>query len=604
MNNRRSRVYTAPVPKMPPGLLKLMEGLSEDVLRNKPSDIYEFCADHVQKLLQIRDDDRQRKKPTSLEQKIAKAQNIIRERAKQRRKCYEKNYQTFLEDNETRPAPDVVNDDTEDASVAKREMVQDNLPAYTSRREEITRELFDNNITYPNIVSGECRERQLENSNSKNNTFNENECTSDVSGNQLIKGAVVVSPTVIENANVLDEEFCSTDVKIHHNLTSPDYSASSGTIENIELEPKIPKEFPLSPDDAGSAREDNFEGVNFSEEAEKIRVCDEEDAASNVLGAHHQMDLETAAITIQKVFRTFLFKSKTTSLDDATNVDINLFIKENDLENNINMTNKERRGISRMDTVLQTVNEEKSLSLSTDDSSTLSSAATIIQAHIRGFLVRNKFNVNKTHSSTESMIDSKDFSGTSLEKSNDLQKTKTVLNIHIVPEKDNFPGRDESFATSMDLPMDDSLHLLSSHASYDIVERRKQLKREDAIQSVTPPSNTSSSKLSEDMDSVREQVACDEAKGSEGFIEYQSNVEAHEGQTAVEIENNAIQHSLEKDDETVNDQDSRSPLNIDSVHKIQRECTETGSLKHSSEFHEVILPTKVTRSDTSVVRGE
>ncbi|CAF4911489.1 unnamed protein product [Pieris macdunnoughi] len=587
MNNRRSRVYTAPVPKMPPGLLELMEGLSEDVLRNNPSDIYEFCAAHVKKLLQIRDDT-QRKKPTSLQQKILKAQNIIRERAIQRRKCYEKNYQAFLEDKETRPAHYDVNN-TEDASAAKCEIVQPNLPAETSRlREEITQELFDNDITYPIIVSGECRERQLENEN-----------TSDVSGIQFTNcDEEVVSPTVIENTNFFAEELCSPDVKILHNLTSRDDSVSSVTIENMDLEQNIPKE---ETDDAGLAIEGKFESVNFSQNAVKMRVCDEQDSVSSVGEAHHQMDLETAAITIQKVFRTFLFKSKTTSLDDATNVDINLFIEENDLENDINMTNKERRGISRMDTVLQTVNEEKSLSLSTDDSSTLSSAATIIQAHIRGFLVRNKLNVNITPTSTESIIDSKEFSCTSLEKNNDPQKTKTVLNIHIVPEKDNFTGRDESLTTSMDLSMDDSPHLLSSPASYDIVERRKQLKREDAIQSVTPPSNTSSSKLSEDMDSVREQVACDDTKepsvrsSSGDFIQNQS---------AVQIENNPIQHSLEKDDETVNDQIRRSPLNIDSVHNIQRECTKTASLKHSSEFHEVILPTKVTRSDTSVVRGE
>lgn len=36
------------------------------------------------------------------------------------------------------------------------------------------------------------------------------------------------------------------------------------------------------------------------------------------------MDLETAAITIQKVFRSFLFKTKTASYDDPTTVDMNL----------------------------------------------------------------------------------------------------------------------------------------------------------------------------------------------------------------------------------------------------------------------------------------
>lgn len=54
MNYRRSRVYTAPVPKTPPGLIEIMEGLSKDVLRNNPTNIYEFCADHIEKLLQIR----------------------------------------------------------------------------------------------------------------------------------------------------------------------------------------------------------------------------------------------------------------------------------------------------------------------------------------------------------------------------------------------------------------------------------------------------------------------------------------------------------------------------------------------------------------------
>lgn len=52
-----SRVYTrpAPVPKMPPGLEMLMEGLTRQVLKNNPDDIYEYCANHMLKLLEIRD---------------------------------------------------------------------------------------------------------------------------------------------------------------------------------------------------------------------------------------------------------------------------------------------------------------------------------------------------------------------------------------------------------------------------------------------------------------------------------------------------------------------------------------------------------------------
>lgn len=55
MNLRSSRVYSAPVPKMPPGLVELMEGLARDVLKNNPTDVYAFCADHMLNLKQIRD---------------------------------------------------------------------------------------------------------------------------------------------------------------------------------------------------------------------------------------------------------------------------------------------------------------------------------------------------------------------------------------------------------------------------------------------------------------------------------------------------------------------------------------------------------------------
>lgn len=39
---------------------------------------------------------------------------------------------------------------------------------------------------------------------------------------------------------------------------------------------------------------------------------------------HSAMDLETAAVTIQKVFRTFLFKSRASTFEDSVNEDINL----------------------------------------------------------------------------------------------------------------------------------------------------------------------------------------------------------------------------------------------------------------------------------------
>lgn len=57
MRMTASRVYMRPqpVPKMPPGMVELMEGLTRDVLKNNPPDVYGFCANHMQKLLEIRD---------------------------------------------------------------------------------------------------------------------------------------------------------------------------------------------------------------------------------------------------------------------------------------------------------------------------------------------------------------------------------------------------------------------------------------------------------------------------------------------------------------------------------------------------------------------
>ncbi|XP_013135641.1 PREDICTED: homeobox protein 9-like isoform X2 [Papilio polytes] len=263
---------------------------------------------------------------------------------------------------------------------------------------------------------------------------------------------------------------------------------------------------------------DNKNDANSNDDSSQLSMKEFDDIESNnsnepetdKLKNPKTMDLETAAITIQKVFRNFLFRSKTSSLEEPTNTEFNMFGREPSKDENsftIQNQNKDRRvmGISRMDTVLQTVNEEKSLSLSTDDSSTISSAATVIQAHIRGFLCRNRLNRNKMTSSA-SLNTSKDSSPVSSEADPDLLKNKTVLNIHIVPEGGQFVSRDESILTSMELSLDGSpptsakLHPLG----YDKSERRKQLKREDAIQSISPPSNNS--RLSEEQDSVKEVI--------------------------------------------------------------------------------------------------
>ncbi|XP_075982500.1 uncharacterized protein LOC142980842 isoform X2 [Anticarsia gemmatalis] len=348
------------------------------------------------------------------------------------------------------------------------------------------------------------------------------------------------------------------------------------------------------------------------------------------------MDLETAAVTIQKVFRTFLFKSRGSTFEDSNNEDTN-FLEGDDKNKEecdfpiASALSIERRahGLTRMDTVLQTVNEEKSLSLS-DDSSTLSSAATIIQAHVRGFLVRNKLNSNKTVS-TNSLVtsNSNEPSITSLEADNDQNKNKTILNIHIVPEGENYLSRDESLITSMELSLDSSppssinLHPLG----YDKSERRKQLKREDAIQSISPPSNNSG-KLSEDFDSVKELSLNDhdhdivgEQLINDNIIITKEEIDKENGKdtpvengcletTKVSEQSTDVYNAKIDEAETQLKQKRKSFIKMNSDEMdvvtpyISNEDSASSKLTHSGEFHDAVLPTRVSRSDTTVVSGE
>ncbi|XP_045502963.1 uncharacterized protein LOC123699950 isoform X1 [Colias croceus] len=674
MNYRRSRVYSAPIPKMPPGLLELMEGLSKDVLRNNPINIYEFCADHMQKLLQIRDDHPHQS--INLEQKIIKAQKIVRERAKQRRETYDKliagQKGNFL-NNRALSLHGSANVNPENIKISEGELPVNQIEDLDAEGRIVIIEMNNDDlivnreavevqkINDQNIFEDESKEKGNE-QNTIDMGFekreNENQIAinlkefTDIPNNEKIDVdqslTSLIEPSFEINApgekSVLKESFkeaiddfdqniyienenIETDAtKLNKQSTSVE-NARSDDDKDIQFESKqdeIQPSVVFKPASAESEiikpkLEQSMSEQSYSakQQENSTKITGDTDALpekkddNNLIndGTHHNgMDLETAAITIQKVFRTFLFKSKTTSIDDATNVDINLFINDKNVQENINISNvninKERRGISRMDTVLQTVNEEKSLSLSTDDSSTLSSAATIIQAHIRGFLVRNKFNVNKASSS--SLLDSECFSGTSMETESDQQKGKTILNIHIVPERGHFTSRDESIITSMDLSMDNSPPSSSNlHPhSYDINERRKQLKREDAVQSVSPPSNNSSSKQSEDVDSVRELLVPENTDLSkkvtaDPLIQGNNDVcpTHNEIQTAVEKEMN--EHSPQPSIEnriTSDESDVVTPFIEQSI------SSDNVKLMHSSEFHEVVLPTKVSRSDTSVVR--
>ncbi|XP_047994174.1 uncharacterized protein LOC125232514 isoform X2 [Leguminivora glycinivorella] len=352
------------------------------------------------------------------------------------------------------------------------------------------------------------------------------------------------------------------------------------------------------------------------------------------------MDLETAAITIQKVFRSFLFsKSRASTLEDTVNENsLDEDMEKKDLQDESQYAtaniSKERRtlGISRMDTVLQTVNEEKSLSLS--DESSLSSAATTIQAHVRGFLVRNKLASNKTASSS-SLVNS-DGQSTSLEGDGNEPK-KTILNIHIVPERGQFMSRDESLLTSIDLPLDNSppssinLHPLG----YDKSKRRKQLKREDAVQSISPPSNNSG-KLSEEVDSVKETLNDSDdidIKHEDEVVSVIGQDKLHEAdaescdttltisstaETVVDADTyhprevlSSPEHNIESDTKNTevltssDEMDVVTPSTIAAKNpSVDTENDDKPKLVHSGEFHDIVLQTQVKRSEASVVRGE
>lgn len=293
-----------------------------------------------------------------------------------------------------------------------------------------------------------------------------------------------------------------------------------------------------------------------------------------------------------------------------------MHLQEDDLANV-----KERRalGITRMDTVLQTVNEEKSLSLSTDDSSTLSSAATTIQAHVRGFLVRNRLHSNKT-ASMSSLVNS-DGHSSSLDVDNEQQKSKTVLNIHIVPEG-HFMSRDESMAMSLDLPLDSSppTSLSTLHPlSYDVSEKRKLLKREDAIQSISPPSNNSG-KQSEDSGkeiSIAESDVASTQRTTDEDIK--TDVSSNMEHIVSPTKSVTVESVLEKEQKTTEtrpsslDHDetkgssvepSADEMDVVTPFVLEKAKVETPRLLHSGECHDVVLPTCVSRSETAVVRGE
>ncbi|XP_063628018.1 uncharacterized protein LOC134799524 isoform X2 [Cydia splendana] len=479
---------------------------------------------------------------------------------------------------------------------------------------------------------------QTESSHDENQVLSSTETkTSNTANSQVSAEGIKLS----EN-QVLIEEITETST-VHDSFLNKDESndqevhkvnyESQADIEVTEVEDKDPEQGPVHSEESivkdNNPAHDNITAGIKSDSMNESKEITEHTAVSG-------MDLETAAITIQKVFRTFLFsKSRASTFDDTVNgnsLDEDMEKKDEPeyaLTANIN---PERRtlGISRMDTVLQTVNEEKSLSLS--DESSLSSAATTIQAHVRGFLVRNKLASNKTASSS-SLVNS-DGQSTSLDGDVNEPK-KTILNIHIVPERGQFMSRDESLLTSIDLPLDNSppssinLHPLG----YDKSERRKQLKREDAVQSISPPSNNSG-KQSEEVDSVKETLNdSDDVDGKEEHqvVSVNSQDKPHEAdtescdttltisstaETVIDADTynprevlSSPEHNLESDNKnhevltSSDEMDVVTPSTIAAkTPSVDTENDDKPKLVHSGEFHDIVVQTQVKRSEASVVR--
>ncbi|KAL0869109.1 hypothetical protein ABMA27_007412 [Loxostege sticticalis] len=479
------------------------------------------------------------------------------------------------------------------------------------------------------IENSKRKDSSAEDSLKENLVFNDESDASE--GTNVVLNKITLNEPMKENdANILfDKDYAS-----HSNETGNNATISENQ-DSVDIERPRPKR---SLDDSNKEQSNvNQEDTEITAEILNSSTSLPDDSLQNVDDKtpkndnSNTMDLETAAVTIQKVFRNFLFKSRASTFDESVNEENNLSDDDDKKEDDFlpaNNLNKERRtlGLSRMDTVLQTVNEEKSLSLSTDDSS-LSSAATIIQAHVRGFLLRNKLNSLKS-ASKNSLGISNGPSSKSLDADVDQNKSKTVLNIHIVPEGGNYLSRDESMITSMDLSLDGSppssvnLHPLG----YNTSERRKQLKREDAVQSVSPPSNNSG-KLSEDVDSVKElpinehDSNANQEQKTTGVSMFKDDSQQDTELGSLETTTNSLTVETVVDQNTSNTEMMSSPEpNTDTSDKTKKSLikqssdemdvvtpfkenssTEDTKLLHSGEFHDTVLPTKVSRSDTPVV---
>lgn len=115
------------------------------------------------------------------------------------------------------------------------------------------------------------------------------------------------------NHNLIQSDMLSDIKEADENNTIPD-NQEQIINDTPQIEGTDVKVFPEQCDDSEFNNKNDIVDEGVSKNSDESTKCDNPNT----------MDLETAAVTIQKVFRTFLFKSRASTFEDAVNEDTNL----------------------------------------------------------------------------------------------------------------------------------------------------------------------------------------------------------------------------------------------------------------------------------------
>lgn len=154
----------------------------------------------------------------------------------------------------------------------------------------------------------ETIEKDIEINNSNNTT--ENNATA----------KIITENDVSENEN--QEMDINTLIKEESNINKIlNEQKDSDIVKNIQSEQQ-------DKDNKSNANSNDDSFQLSMKEFDEIESNNSNEPETDKLKNPKTMDLETAAITIQKVFRNFLFRSKTSSLEEPTNIEFNMFGRE------------------------------------------------------------------------------------------------------------------------------------------------------------------------------------------------------------------------------------------------------------------------------------